>query len=127
MSPIYCTIKELSDLFRIDYSTMLRILHRNVADHPEIRRFARYDLKSVADLHRTTAEPLKVDLDSYFLTLHEVREILAAELAPMVYTTVLRQAAKGEIPAVKFWDTYRLPETMLRRWLKEGRIRKHKR
>ncbi|WP_018130583.1 hypothetical protein [Effusibacillus pohliae] len=126
MITVFCTIKQLSDLFRVDYSTMHRILHQDAARCPELRKLNRYSLQSVVELHKTTAEPLGVDLGTRFLTLHETREILAQELAPMVYTTVLRKAAKGEIPTVKFGDTYRVPEFLLHMYIREGRIRVQK-
>ncbi|WP_040393629.1 MerR family transcriptional regulator [Effusibacillus pohliae] len=122
MSPIYCTIEQLSKLFRVDYSSLLGMLHRDAANHPEVKKFNRYVLSEVAALHKTTAEPLEIDLDTPFLTLYEAQAILSEQLGPMVYSTVLRKAAKGEIPALKFGDTYRVPEPILLRYLQEKKI-----
>lgn len=124
---IYCTIEQLSKLFRVDYSTMLNILHQDTKRNPEIKKFNRYELSKVVQLHKTTIELMEINLKTQLLNLHEVQEILHDELGPMVYSTVLRKAAKGEIPALKFGDTYRIPEKVLRTKLKEGKISYHPR
>ncbi|MFC4768763.1 DNA-binding protein [Effusibacillus consociatus] len=113
MTPIYCTADQLSKLFRVDYSTMLDILHKDAELDPEIKKLNRYLLSKVVQLHKTTVDPMEIDLATQFVNLYEVQEILNAELGPMVYSTVLRKAAKGEIPALKFGDTYRVPVNAL--------------
>lgn len=122
MTPIYCTIEQLSSLFKVDYSSLLTMLHRDARQHPEVKKFNRYLLAEVVALHKTTVEPLEVHLETPFLTLYDVQELLSERLGPMVYSTVLRKAAKGEIPALKFGDTYRVPEPELQKWLQEKKI-----
>lgn len=122
MAPIYCTIEQLSNLFKVDYSSLLAMLHRDTKQHPEVKKFNRYVLSEVVSLHKTTVEPIEVQLNTPFLTLYEVQALLSEKLGPMVYSTVLRKAAKGEIPALKFGDTYRVPEPVLQKWLQEKKI-----
>lgn len=122
MTPVYCTIEQLSKLFKVDYSSLLSMLHQDAKTRPEIKRFNRYALSEVAELHKTTAEPLEIRLDTPFLTLYEVQELLSETLGPMVYSTVLRKAAKGEIPALKFGDTYRVPKPILEKRIQEKKI-----
>lgn len=122
MTPVYCTIEQLSNLFKVDYSSLLAMLHSDAKGHPEVKKFNRYVLSEVVTLHKTTVEPIEVQLDTPFLTLYEVQDLLSRQLGPMVYSTVLRKAAKGEIPALKFGDTYRVPEPVLQKWLQEKKI-----
>jgi hypothetical protein len=122
MSQIYCTIEQLSTLFRLDYSSLLGILHKDANRHPEVKKFNRYVLSEVTKLHTTTADAVNVDLDTQFMTLYEVQDVLSDKLGPMVYSTVLRKAAKGEIPALKFGDTYRVPGPILERYLQQRKI-----
>lgn len=122
MAPVYCTIEQLSTLFKVDYSSLLGMLHRDTKEHPEIKKFNRYVLSEVVILHKTTVEPLEIQLDTPFLTLYEVQAILTEQLGEMVYSTVLRKAAKGEIPALKFGDTYRVPAPILQKWMLQKKI-----
>lgn len=122
MIPIFCTVKQLSKLFRVDYSTMHRILHEDAERDTEIKKLGRYDLNRIVQLHKMTIEPLEVSLKDDFLNLYEVQKILHNDLGPMVYSTVLRKAAKGEIPALKFGDTYRVPKHTLSTAVKNGYI-----
>ncbi|GAX91248.1 hypothetical protein EFBL_2914 [Effusibacillus lacus] len=122
MTPVYCTIEQLSALFKVDYSSLLGMLHQDAKNHPQVKKFNRYVLSEVVNLHKTTPEPMQIDLDTPFLTLYEVRDLLAEKIGPMVYSTVLRKAAKGEFPALKFGDTYRVPLPILIRCIQEQRI-----
>ncbi|BCJ87023.1 hypothetical protein skT53_20080 [Effusibacillus dendaii] len=122
MTPLYCTIEQLSRLFRMDYSALLGMLHQDARLQPAVKKLNRYALSEVVALHRTTAEPFEVGLDTPFLTLYETQDRLTKALGPMVYSTVLRKAAKGEIPALKFGDTYRVPEPLLTQMIQEKRI-----
>lgn len=122
MSIIYCTVRQLAELFHIDYSTMLYILHEDSVRDLEIKKLGRYELNHVVQLHKTTIEPMEVNLKDDFLNLQQVQKILHDKLGSMVYSTVLRKAAKGEIPALKFGDTYRVPETVLFIYLKQQKI-----
>lgn len=122
MTNIYCTVRQLAELFRIDYSTMLGILHQDADLNPDIKKLGRYDLNRVVQLHKMTVESMEVSMNDDFLNLHEVQEILHNELGLMVSSTVLRKAAKGEVPALKFGDTYRVPESILSKSLQGKRI-----
>ncbi|MFC4767375.1 DNA-binding protein [Effusibacillus consociatus] len=122
MTPIYCTIEQLSTLFKVDYSSLLGMLHQDAKNHPEVKKFNRYVLSEVVALHKTSVEPMEIQLDTTFLTLYEVQNFLSEHLGPMVYSTVLRKAAKGEIPALKFGDTYRVPKPILMKYLQEKKI-----
>lgn len=122
MNPVYCTIEQLANLFKVDYSSLLGMLHQDAKANPEVKKFNRYVLSEVVALHKTTPEPLDIELDTHFLTLYEVQNLLSEQLGPMVYSTVLRKAAKGEIPALKFGDTYRVPQPLLLKHLQEKKI-----
>lgn len=120
----YCSVEQLSKLFGVDYFTMLGIVHADTSAHPHIKRLNRYNLGFLISLHRLTNDPLEksINMDTQFLNLYEVQDILKETGVSMVYSTVLRKAMKGEIPALKFGDTYRVPTNLLLRYITERKI-----